>query len=178
MPMMNNEYVDIPSTRGNLQFSGSFTGNPLADFLLGYVFNAELSNVHIVNQRRSSMAFYVQDDWKPSDALTLSLGLRYDFMTPSLEADNRQANIDPATGTLVFAKDGSLEERALVKPDRNNFAPRLGLVYRLNETTVLRKATGSSITSWTASGPKISSRSTRLDCGTSACGQARRPRYF
>ncbi|HXG69681.1 MAG TPA: TonB-dependent receptor [Gemmatimonadaceae bacterium] len=142
MPIMNNEYVDIPSTRGNLQFSGSFTGNPLADFMLGYVFNAELSNVHIVDQRRWTTAFYVQDDWKPADALTLSLGLRYDFMTPSLEANNKQANFDPASGTLVFAKAGSLEDRALVKPDTNNFAPRLGLVYRLNEKTVLRSGYG------------------------------------
>ncbi|MBA2302761.1 MAG: TonB-dependent receptor [Acidobacteria bacterium] len=154
MPIMNNEYVDIPSTRGNLQFSGGFTqvfdgttpvantGSALADFMLGYVFDAELSNVHRVNQRRWSTSFYAQDDWRPSDDLTLTLGLRYDFMTPSLEADNRQANFDPARGTLVSASDGSLEDRALVKPDTNNFAPRLGLVYRLTDTTVLRSGYG------------------------------------
>ncbi|MEO5898015.1 MAG: TonB-dependent receptor [Vicinamibacterales bacterium] len=142
MPIMNNEYMDVPSTRGNLQFSGTYTGDPFADFLLGYVFDAELSNVHVVNQRRWSSSFYAQDDWKPSDDLTLSLGLRYDFMTPSLEKDNRQANIDPSSGTLVFATDGSLEERALVKPDKNNFAPRLGIVYRLTERTVLRSGYG------------------------------------
>jgi hypothetical protein len=142
MPLMHNEYVDIPSTRGNIQFSGAYTGNALADFLLGYVRDAELSNVHVVNQRRWSTAFFVQDDWRPIDRLTLSLGLRHDFMTPSLEADNKQANFDPVSGALVFAKDGSLEDRALVKPDKNNFAPRLGVVYRLNETTVLRTGYG------------------------------------
>lgn len=142
MPIMNNEYVDIPSTRGNLQFNNTYTGNALSDFMLGYVFDAELSNVHVVNQRRWSSSFYAQDDWRPIDELTLTLGLRYDFMTPSLEADDNQANIDPATGTLVFAKSGSLEDRALVKPDTNNFAPRLGAVYRLNETTVLRTGYG------------------------------------
>ena len=142
MPIMNNEYMDIPSTRGNLQFTGNYTGNALADFMLGYVLDAELSNVHVVNQRRWSTSFYAQDDWRPTDALTLSLGLRYDFMTPALEKDDRQANFDPASGTLVFAKSGSLEDRALVKPDFNNFAPRLGLVYRLGETTVLRSGYG------------------------------------
>ena len=142
MPVMHNEYMDIPSTRGNLQFGGNFSGNALADFMLGYVFDAELSNVHVVNQRRWSTSFYAQDDWRPSDDLTLTLGLRYDFMTPSLEAENRQANIDPATGTLVFASDGSLRERALVEPDTNNFAPRVGAVYRLNEKTVLRTGYG------------------------------------
>ena len=35
------------------------------------------------------------------DDLTLNLGLRYDFMTPSLERDNNQANFDPAAGALV-----------------------------------------------------------------------------
>ena len=142
MPIMNNEYMDIPSTRGNLQFNNTYTGNALADFMLGYVFDAELSNVHVVNQRRWSAAFYAQDDWRPTEALTLSLGLRYDFMTPSLEKDDKQANIDPATGTLVFASSGSMADRALVNPDKNNFAPRLGLVYRLNETTVLRSGYG------------------------------------
>jgi hypothetical protein len=142
MPMMHNEYVDIPSTRGNLQFDTTYTGNSWADFMLGYVRDAELSNVHVVNQRRWSTSFYAQDDWRPIDSMTLTLGMRYDFMTPSLEADNAQANFDPNTGGLVFASDGSLEDRALVKPDKNNFAPRLGVVYRLNETTVLRSGYG------------------------------------
>ena len=142
MPIMRNEYMDVPSTRGNLQFTGAYTGNAVADFLLGYVLDAELSNPLVVNQRRWSTSFYAQDDWRPTSDLTLSLGLRYDFMTPSLERDNNQANFDPATGALVFASDGSLEDRALVKPDRNNFAPRLGAVYRVSDTLVLRTGYG------------------------------------
>lgn len=142
MAPMKNEYLDIPSTRGNVGFNGQFTGNAFADFLLGYARQAELSNVHIVNQRRWSMAYFVQDDWRPTSKLTLNLGLRYDFMTPSYEADNRMANFDPSTGGLVYASDGSLEERSLVKPDRNNFAPRLGVVYQLNERTIVRGGYG------------------------------------
>ena len=34
---MKNEYLDVPATRGALRFRNSFTGNPMADFLLGYV---------------------------------------------------------------------------------------------------------------------------------------------
>lgn len=142
MAPMKNEYLDIPSTRGNLQFSGQYTGNARADFLLGYVRGAELSNVHVVNQRRWAMAYFIQDDFRVNDRLTLNLGLRYDFMSPSYEADNKMANFDPATGGLVFAKAGSLKDRALVSPDWNNVAPRLGAVYQLNTRTVIRGGYG------------------------------------
>jgi len=142
MAPMNNEYFDIPSTRGFVDFNGQFTTNAVADFLLGYARQAELSNVHVVNQRRHAYGFFVQDDWRPTPKLTLNLGLRYDFMSPSYERDNLMANFNPAIGGLVFAKDGSLEERTLVKPDRNNFGPRLGVVYQLTDRTVLRGGYG------------------------------------
>jgi outer membrane receptor protein involved in Fe transport len=142
MAPMNNQYVDIPSTRGNLSFNGQFTGSTIADFLLGYARGAELSNVHVVNQRRHSYALFIQDDWRASDRLTLNLGLRYDFMSPSYERDNLMANFDPATASLVYAKSGALEDRALVKPDRNNIGPRVGVVYQLDDRTVLRGGYG------------------------------------
>jgi hypothetical protein len=142
MAPMNNEYVDIPSTRGNLQFSGQYTGNAIADFMLGWARTAELSNVHVVNQRRLSYAFFAQDDWRVSSALTFNLGLRYDFMSPSYERDDLMANFDPASGSLVYASGGSLEDRALIKPDRNNFGPRLGVVYRADSRTVIRGGYG------------------------------------
>src|SRR5204862_1082509 len=65
------------------------------------------------------------------------------FITPALEANNRQTNFDPSgSGSLVYAADGSLHGRGLVNPDTNNFAPRIGAVYRLNEKTVLRGGWG------------------------------------
>lgn len=142
MAPMNNEYVDIPSTRGNVGFNGQFTGNAIADFLLGYARQAELSNVHVVNQQRYAYAFFVQDDWRATDRLTLNLGLRYDFMAPSYEDDNQMANFDAVSGLLVYATDGSLEDRALIRRDRNNFGPRLGVVYQLNDRTVVRGGYG------------------------------------
>ena len=79
-----------------------------------------------------------------SDTLTVNLGMRYDFMTPAFEADNQMANFDPAgsRAALVFAKDGSLEDRALVNPDKNNFAPRVGAVYKLTDRTIVRGGYG------------------------------------
>src|SRR5262249_47358705 len=66
----------------------------------------------------------------------------YDFITPALEAQNRQTNFDPGTGTLVFAKAGSLADRGLVNPDRNNVGPRIGVVYNVNAKTIVRGGWG------------------------------------
>jgi hypothetical protein len=52
------------------------------------------------------------------------------------------SNFDPATGTLIQAKDGGIYDRALVKPDRNNFAPRFGFAYQATPRTVIRSAYG------------------------------------
>lgn len=143
MMPMTNEYFDVAPTRGNLRFQATFTGHAFADFLLGYPNRAELTNVFVVTQQLWSSSFFVQDDWKPSDKLTLNLGLRYDFMTPPTEKDNRLANFDPSgSGRLVFASDGSLADRALVKPDKNNFAPRVGAIYRINDNTLIRGGFG------------------------------------
>ncbi len=146
MMPMQNEYFDVAPTRGNLRFQSTFTGHAFADFLIGYANRAELTNVFVVDQRLWSTAFYVQDDWRPNDNLTVTLGLRYDFMTPATEAENQLANFDPTAnngaGGLIFATDGSLADRALIRPDKNNFAPRIGAVYKLDERTLIRGGYG------------------------------------
>jgi hypothetical protein len=141
--VMKNEYMDVPATRGYFRFRNRFTGNPMADFLLGYVSDFQVSNIHVVDQRHWASMFFVQDDWKVNSKLSVNLGLRYDFITPALEGQNRQLNFIPTgSGSVILAKDGSLEDRGLVKPDRNNFAPRVGFVYKLNDRTLLRGGYG------------------------------------
>jgi hypothetical protein len=73
--------------------------------------------------------------------LTVNAGVRYDFMSPAFERDNRMANFD-GQGGIVLAEDGSLRARGLVKPDRNNVAPRVGVTYALTPTWVLRTGYG------------------------------------
>src|SRR5262249_53536863 len=51
-------------------------------------------------------------------------------------------NFDSSTGTFITAKSGSLTEEALIKPDKNNFAPRIGFAYSVTPKTVLRGAYG------------------------------------
>jgi TonB dependent receptor-like, beta-barrel len=127
--------------RGSVTFRPTFSGNVLGDFLLGYVSDAQLSNVNEVHQELGSYSFFAQDDWKPVSNLTVNVGVRYDFMTPQLERDNRMSNFNGTDG-IVSATDGSLEDRALVKADRNNFAPRIGLTYAASPTWVVRGGYG------------------------------------
>jgi hypothetical protein len=72
----------------------------------------------------------------------LNLGLRYEYATPWVERDNILSNWDPDTRTMVLARDGSLQDRSTIKPDRNNFGPRLGLAYSLTPTTIVRGGYG------------------------------------
>jgi hypothetical protein len=116
----------------------------LADFMFGARSAYSIVNSFIANLRQRMHFTYFQDDFKATRRLTLNLGLRYEFATPQWEKDNFLTNFDPATNTLIKAKDGSIYDRALVEPDRNNLAPRVGLAYSLNGKTILRAGYGMS----------------------------------
>ena len=133
---------DFNPVYGQDTYSGKFSGNNLADFYLGLRSSYQLNNFVIVDYRQRMHFAYVQDDWKVNDKLTLNLGLRYEFATPQWEKENKLANFDPATNSLIQAKDGSLFDRALVHPQYNNWAPRVGLAYRLFPKTVIRSGYG------------------------------------
>ena len=141
---MRNIFQDEPGTRGDLGFTGIFTGGlSYADGLLGATQSTQLTNVFFVDQRLWMASGFVEDDWKATPKLTVNVGLRYDFATPAVDAKNRQANFNPAgSGSLVFAKSGSLSDRALVNPNTTNFAPRIGVSYSVDNNTVLHGGYG------------------------------------
>src|ERR1700737_5601501 len=99
MPMKDT-FLGIPAPRGSLTFNGRFTGNSIADALLGYVQSAQLSSYYQVNQEHWATSFFAQDDWKAANKLSLNLGPRYDFITPDLEASNRRATCDRRPGRV------------------------------------------------------------------------------
>ncbi len=138
---MRNIFLDVPGLRGTLNFDGQRTGNGLADFLLGYPSGAQLSNLAVIDQRLWMYSNFIQDDWKATPKLTINLGLRYDFATSPYEGADRIANFDPTTGK-TFTPENSAYGRSLVKPDKNNFAPRVGLAYQLNQDTIIRAGYG------------------------------------
>jgi hypothetical protein len=114
----------------------------LADFMFGARSHYELNNNPIAHLRQRMYFGYLQDDFKVSEKLTLNLGLRYEFATPQWERDNKLTNFNPTTNSLIFAKDGSLYDRALVHPDPHNWAPRVGLAYSASPKTVIRAGYG------------------------------------
>jgi hypothetical protein len=134
---------------GEYQFTGNFTVGPagtgegLADFLLGFPQSVRVQNrPSAADMRRFIYAGFVNDDWKATSRLTLNLGVRYEFVTPLFESKNQFASFDPGTGELRQATDGGLESRSLIKPDYNQFAPRLGLAWQVALSTVVRAGYG------------------------------------
>ena len=116
----------------------------LTDFLVGARSGYELVNPFVFHLRQRMHFAYFQDDWRVSPQLTVNLGVRYEYGTPQWEDGNNLTNFNPGTNTLIRASDGSVADRALVNPDRDNLAPRFGAAYSLGQRTVLRAALGTS----------------------------------
>ena len=114
----------------------------IADLMFGARSHYELDNNPVAHIRQRMYFGYLQDDFKVNSRLTLNLGIRYEFATPQWERDNKLANFDPVTQQMIFAKNGSLYDRALVHPDPNNWAPRVGFAFQAAPKTVIRSGFG------------------------------------
>lgn len=151
---IQSPHLQAFQSNGTFTFNGNFTrqssnntlGNAFADFLLGIPFNSQLSGVAQGNQRRRIHGGYLQDDYKVSNRLTLNVGLRWEYVGAWFEKYDRYSNYDiDASRTrpeLRLAKGGGIADRSTLRPDFNNFAPRVGAAYRLNKRTVIRSGYG------------------------------------
>jgi hypothetical protein len=117
---------------------GSFTGNPLADFVGGFPDNYYQSSKATYNIRTTSWHFFAQDSWKVARRLTLNMGLRYEYNTPQMDTHNeilgyfpgQQSKVFPdAPPGILYPNDPGTPNRGLTYPDRNNLAPRFGLAW-------------------------------------------------
>ena len=109
--------------RGGNAFDGS-TG--LEDFLAGF---PDRGDIFIGDSTRhvsiNSWGGFIQDDFRLNPRLTLNVGVRYDYNGVIKERDNLLGNFDPGVG---LQQVGINIDRPY-EPDRNNFGPRLGIVW-------------------------------------------------
>ena len=154
------------SPRGDLTFGPDLTDNPgapgtggedFASFLLGLPDGGQIVNLHNVDYHRDIFAFFAQDDIQINSRLTVNLGLRYELFRPITEANNQQGTFDFATGSLIVPKGQSAQltpflstiipvnataSRRLISPDDTDFAPRVGLAFKITDKLVLRAGYG------------------------------------
>ena len=140
------------NARGTFTFTGVNSGYDFADFLLGLPQQTSVqfgnNNYHF---RGNSWDLFVQDEWRVRGNLTLNLGVRYEYVSPFTELNDRIANLDLpvrlyfAAGPGTGGPDRAVQRQlpvTLVHPDRNNFAPRVGLAWKPLRKTVVRAGYG------------------------------------
>jgi hypothetical protein len=129
---VNTFYSGNSGEYGSILFGGAFSGDPGADFFLGYpgATGKGVSSGGTWHQFSWTYAGYAQDDWRVTQDLTLNLGMRYQAYTPWVELNNRQDNLDLTSGKLLYAGvDGN--SRSLYKSVYGwpAFEPRFGFAY-------------------------------------------------
>ncbi|MDQ2948748.1 MAG: TonB-dependent receptor, partial [Acidobacteriota bacterium] len=152
------------NARGSFSFSGletsafdarglplSGSGYDFADFLLGLPQSSSVRFGTSSNYFRGNVwGAFVQDDWRVRSNLTLNAGLRYEYYSPLSEKYGHLANLDLAPGFTAAAVvtsgqpgpfSGSLPA-SLLRPDRNNFAPRVGVAWKPAKTMQVRASYG------------------------------------
>lgn len=155
---------------GRYVFNGTLSGNAFADFLLGLpTFTAYAKNAPDVSPFTTQLAFYAQDDWRPTPRLTVNYGVRYDLRPPMRDRSNQLGNFDRAFpgGRVVVANAAQLAQvspalraslpntpfvtaaevglpQTLRYTDTNNVNPRLGAAFRPfgDNQTVIRGGIG------------------------------------
>ena len=159
----SNQSQSDANARGSYTFTGLYTagglatvrgsGQDFADFLLGlpqqatrqYSVNTNniVSPIELHGKQASG---YFQDDWRLRARWTINYGLQYDFIAPFTEANGHMVNLDANSDFTAVAAvepgqagpfDGKFPA-GLVRPDWNNFAPRVGAAWRATNRSVIR----------------------------------------
>ena len=142
--------------------------NSMADYLLGLMSNSEAQLGAVTAQLRNwYTGLYFQDQWKVTSKLTVNYGVRYELEPGYHETHDRISLIDfawnnsvqptwvrlgsgdplqgnppyPLPASIPFVRDGRFGN-TLYRTDYNNWGPRLGVAWSLNDKTVLRAGGG------------------------------------
>ncbi len=140
--------------QGQFSFDGSFTkdpnntdtsGVPFADFLLGYPVSALTQTGYTGSYLfRNIGRWWVSDEYRVLQNLTLNVGLRWEYDGPFYLKYNNYSNYDPTTGQLVIAAQNGVSRSANVRPYYRSYAPRFGFAYAIpdHESIVVRGGYG------------------------------------
>ena len=141
----------IINSRGTFNFTGNWTGQSYADFMLGVMNNDSRLVGSTTNYLlKTDSSFFAQDDWKVSPRLTLNLGLRYEIQKPITDKYDRLTNFLPGLNKVVVVSDRALQStgatftnssrvataaqlglpRSLVYTNYKAWAPRFGFAWR------------------------------------------------
>jgi hypothetical protein len=164
------------NARGAFTYTGQFSGNAFADFLLGYPTSA-VSGIGRGDQngRTNWLHLFAQDDWRLRDNLTVNVGLRYEYNQHMRDEENRLSSVDFLSpgGRFVIASDdnGTINpqaqallplipipyvtsaeagwERGLLSPSKVRLAPRTGFALSLADSrAVIRGGYGIFLNQW------------------------------
>jgi hypothetical protein len=155
---LGGDYRDIrtdsrsdPNPRGSFVFTGLYSGVDFSDFLLGLPQQSTVQYGPGLERFRSrSWDLFAQDDWRATSTLTINAGLRYEYYSPSAEADDRLVTLDTAPGFTAAVPvvaggtgpfSGALPD-TLVRPYRGGIAPRTGVAWRPSTNTIVRAGYG------------------------------------
>lgn len=140
-------YLQSQFPRGQYLYTGTFTSSPgqantgdsFGDFLLGYPQTTKrFAGRAQAYMRQNNVAAYLQDDYRILPGIILTLGLRYEYMSPYTEKRDALLNLDysrlPAAPSLKRVNEATSK-------DWNNFSPRVGFAWRL-PAVVLRGGYG------------------------------------
>lgn len=123
---------------GQYYFYGGTTGNEFADFLLGAPDYFDQYPKGLSAVRSHQYSAFVQDEWRVSPRMILTLGLRYEYSTPKWDPEHRNYMIVPGKQSvkfpnaplgLLFPGDPGAPPQGVNFPDRDNWAPRFGFAW-------------------------------------------------
>jgi Carboxypeptidase regulatory-like domain/TonB dependent receptor len=139
--------------RGYFTFDGAITAlnggkspnqfNAYAAFLLGLdqSVGKTLQNIYLTG-REWQFGWYGRDRWQVTRKLTVNLGLRYELYPLATRTHTGLGRFDLATNDIIIGGIGNNDENAGVTVSHKMFAPRVGLAYRLTDSTVVRMGYG------------------------------------
>jgi hypothetical protein len=136
---------------GSLSFTGQFTGNSVADYLLGIPFSASAQNFSRKPDTTGLWpAIFASDEYQVLPTLTLNFGLRWEYFKPLASKDHSLASFYPnipGGGWLYepgsgLGNIGTIGPSGLLYPDYTDFAPRVGLAYKATDKLSVRSSYG------------------------------------